>query len=64
MLCVLQVGAFMIFASPPLICPLDLDKTAHDICFADVTVGRTATWAKVAREPRWVDIYLPLNRCS
>ena len=63
MLFVLEAGAFMIFAPPLLICPLDLGKTAHDICFADVTVG-AATWANVAREPRWVDIYLPLNRCS
>ena len=65
MLFLLQVGAFMIFASPSLIYPLDLGKTAHDLCFADgaATVG-AATWAKLAREPRWIDIYLPLNRCS
>ena len=62
MLLVLQVGAFMIFASPSLIGPLDLGLKTHDFCSADVTVG-SATWAKLAREPRWVDIYLPLKRC-
>ena len=62
MILVLQVGAFMIFASLSLIGPLDLGLKAHDFCSADVTVA--ATWAKLAREPRWVDIYLPLNRCS
>ena len=55
----------MIVVSPSLTCPLDLALTTHDLCFADgdVTVA-AATWEKLAREPRWVDIFLPLNRCS
>ena len=62
---VLQVGAFMIFVSPALTCPQDLALATHDLGVADgdVTVG-AAAWANLAREPRWVDIYLPLNRCS
>ena len=48
----------MIFVSPSLTFPPDLGLTTHDLCFADgtATVG-AATWAKLAREPRWVDIF-------
>ena len=55
----------MIFVSPSLTCPLDLALATHDLGVADgdVTVG-AAAWANLARDPRWVDIYLPLNRCS
>ena len=65
MIFLLQAGAFVIFVSPSLTCPLDVALTTHDLCVADgdVTVG-AAAWAKLAREPRWVDIYLPLNKCS
>ena len=61
----LQVGAFKIFVSPSRTGPLDLTLATHDVCFVDknVTDGATA-WAELAREARWVDIYLPLNRCS
>ena len=61
----LQVGAFMIFVSPSQASPLDLALATHDLGVADgdVTVG-AAAWEKLAREPRWVDIYLPLARCS
>ena len=61
---VLQVGAFMIFVSPALTCPLDLALATHDICADGAATVAAATWEKLAREPRWVDIYLPLNRCS
>ena len=58
----LQVGAFKIFVSPSRTGPLDLTL---DLCFADenITDGATA-WAEMEREARWVDVYLPLNRCS
>ena len=61
----LQVGAFRIFVSPSWAGPLDLTLATHDLCFADenITDGATA-WAEMEREARWVDIYLPLNRCS
>ena len=58
----LQVGAFKIFVSPSRTGPLDLTL---DLCFADgATTMYAATWAEMESEARWVDIYLPLNRCS
>ena len=58
----LQVGAFKIFVSPSRTGPLDLTL---DLCFANgAAMDGAVTGGELAGEPRWVDIYLPLNRCS
>ena len=53
----------MIFVSPSQASPLDLALATHDICADGAATVAAATWEKLAREPRWVDIYLPLNKC-
>ena len=51
----------MIFVSPSMACPPDLGVATHELANGAALDGG-ATWGKLAGEPRWVDIYLPLKR--
>ena len=53
----------MIFVSPSMACPPDLGVATHELANGAAMDG-AVTWGKLAGEPRWVDIYLPLKRCS
>ena len=48
----------MIFVSPSQASPLDLALATHDICADEAATVGAATWEKLARELRWVDIYI------
>ena len=52
-----QAGALMVFVSPSQTSPLEFALATHDICADGAATVAAATWEKLARGPRWVDIY-------